>query len=803
MSASNPSNELWYDCPASSWDEALPLGNGRIGCMVHGRTTTELLCLNENSVWYGGPQSRLPKDAFRHLPRLREYIRQGRHGDAEKLVSRAFLASPWSQRHYEPLGNVLLEFGHEAARVARYRRSLDVETGVAKVEYDFGDARVVREMFASSPDDVLVLRIQATQPIEFVIRLTRLSDKEYETNEFLDSVEVKDGRLVMFVTPGGHDSIRGCCALGLKVDEQSSVERLNNTLLVTAKETVVVISAHTTFRHADFASLALSDIAAALSRTSDLFARHASDYRALYQRMHLSLGPPQSTDILPTNRRLLHPATPNLTALFTNYSRYLLLSSSRPSSLPNLDLPATLQGLWNNSLAPAWGCRYTININTQMNYWPAGPSNLSVCEQPLFSLLKRMAVKGATTAREMYGCGGWCAHHNTDIWADTDVVDRWMPSALWPLGGAWLCLHIWEHYLFTLDRAFLTSMYEVLSGAVEFCLDFLIESEDGQWKLTSPSLSPENTFIDAQTGQAGIFCEGSAIDTAIVRALLQHFLAATTELRNDDDDDDGGGGSGGPPSSAPALLLAHRATQTLPRLPPPSIIPATGLVREWSPTADHAALDPGHRHLSHLLDLYPLAALTPARTPALASAAAATLHARTAAGGGHTGWSRAWLAGLWARLRDGGQVGAHTATLLRAAAAGDGGGGGGSALPNLLSSHPPFQIDGNFGGGAAVLEAVVQSHEVDGRGRRVVRVLPASPWGEGRVVGARCRGGWEVSFAWRDGVVVGGVEVFGIGGVDGERGGVTGSEGNRKTVLVLPNGREIEMRERGRHVVGL
>lgn len=765
---SSPSTELWYDHPAHTWNEALPLGNGHLGCMVHGRVTTELLCLNENSVWYGGPQNRLPRNALKHLPQLRELIRAGEHAEAERLVSRAFFGSSWSQRHYEPLGNVLLEFGHDESSVVRYRRSLDLETAVARTEYQVGGVDVVREVVASYPDDVLVVRIRASEPVEFMVRLTRLSDKEYETNEFLDNVEVQDGKLVILVTPGGHNSIRACCVLGVHVDREGVVESLNNTLLVNAKETNIVISARTTFRHPDFSTVAVAGVSDALKKVDDLFHRHIADYQKHYNTFNLTLGPPEPTDDLPTDLRIKTPSTPNLIALFTAYSRYLLLSSSRPSTDPNLqhlDLPATLQGLWNPSFTPAWGSRYTLNINTQMNYFPAGSTNLSTSTLPLFSLLKRLASNGSRTAKEMYSCGGWCTHHNTDIWADTDITDRWMPSALWPLGGAWLSLTIWEHYLFTLDRLLLVEMTPILQGSVEFCLDFLIPSEDGKSLITNPSLSPENTFLDPKTGQKGVFCEGSTMDISIIRQLFQDFLAATFELSLTSSYSD----------------IIEKVKTALPLLPPLTVSPETGCLREWSSTTDVRETEPGHRHLSHLFALYPGTAQSPFSISAFAAAAKKTLQKRLEHGGGATGWSRAWLICLFARLRAPEDVAVHVGKLLLGA---KDDGSGGSALPNLLSSHPPFQIDGNFGGAAGVLEAIVQSFEIDGRGRRVIRLLPACPWVEGRVRGLRCRGGWEVSFSWTD-RVVGELEVVGVAD-----GGDEGVEASRTVVVVLPDGRE-------------
>lgn len=340
-------SRLWYNAPAKEWSGSLPVGNGRLGAMVYGRTSTELLQLNEDSVWYGGPLDRTPKDAFRHLPQLRRLIRGGDHAEAEKLVRHAFFATPHSQRHYEPLGTATLEFGHEAPDVRNYKRSLDLETSVVKVEYEHQGIQYTRETVASHPDNVLAMRIVASEPVTFTARLTRVSEWEYETNEFLDSVSATDGVITMHATPGGKDSNRLCCILSIKCDDKSSVAAVGNALVVTAREALVVISARTSYRHEDFEVVALADATQALN-TPNLWERHIADYRSLYSRMDLHLYP-DACDI-PTDQRISQVPDPGLAALYHNYSRYLLISCSRDGFKP---IPATLQGLWNPSFQPA------------------------------------------------------------------------------------------------------------------------------------------------------------------------------------------------------------------------------------------------------------------------------------------------------------------------------------------------------------------------------------------------------------------------------------------------------------------
>ena len=427
---------LHYDAPAHEWSQALPVGNGRLGAMVHGRTTTELLQLNEDSVWYGGPQSRTPQDALKHLDRLRQLIRSGQHANAEKLVKQAFFATPHSQRHYEPLGTFTIELGHEEEEVKNYRRWLDLETAVTSVRYQHRGVEYSRDVYASYPDNVIVIELQSSEMTEFTLRLTRTSEIEYETNEFVDSIVAEHGTITMQATPGGRESNPLACVV--KVQCAGTVDAVGNCLVVNSSRAIIVISAQTKFRYNDIKAVALKDARRALSGI-DLRSRHVEDYKSLYGRLRLRLASsksqetldsnlspsPSETHAVPTHKRLLEAPHPSLIALYHNYGRYLLISCSRPGFKA---LPATLQGIWNPSFQPAWGSKYTININTQMNYWPANVCNLVECEDPLFDLLERMAKRGVSTARTMYGCRGWCCHHNTDIFADTDPQDRWMPS---------------------------------------------------------------------------------------------------------------------------------------------------------------------------------------------------------------------------------------------------------------------------------------------------------------------------------------------------------------------------------------
>ncbi|KXG46918.1 Alpha-L-fucosidase [Penicillium griseofulvum] len=738
-------SELWYQQPAEHWNSALPVGNGRLGAMVYGRTDTEMLQLNEDSVWYGGPQDRNPKDALEYLPRLREAIRAENHSEAEKIAKLAFFANPISQRNYEPLGNLFLDLGHEHSQITSYRRSLDIATATAHVSYEYQGIRFEREVLASYPDDVLAIRLRSSSKAEFVIRLTRMSDLEFETNEWLDDLSTNSNSIIMHVTPGGKNSNRACCSVSVRCDSaDSTITKIGNNLVVNSSDTLLIIAAQTTFRHEDIDQRTKQDADNALNLSlNDIRTRHVTDYKSLYDRMELQLGP--DSPEIPTDQRLKSSRDPGLIALYHNYSRYLLISCSRNG---HKSLPANLQGIWNPSFHPAWGCRFTTNVNVQMNYWSANVCNLSECELPLFDLLERMVEPGKATARIIYGCRGWTAHSNTDIWADTAPVDRWMPASIWPLGGAWLCYHIWDHFQYTCDEVFLRRMFPTLRGCVEFLLDFLIEDANGEYLVTSPSVSPENSFYDKK-GQKGVLCEGSTIDIQIIDAILDAFQSCAARLGLQD-----------------SLLPAVQATKS--RLPPMKISPA-GYLQEWA--TDYAEVEPGHRHTSHLWALHPGNAITPAQTPQLAEACGVVLRRRAEHGGGHTGWSRAWLLNLHARLLEAEECSQHIDLLLSR-----------STLSNLLDSHPPFQIDGNFGGGAGIIEMLVQSHEPG-----VIRILPACPkvW-NGSIRGARARGGFELQFNFEDGRVVGGVTIL------SERG---------ETVVVHFNESQVEITGDGKHKI--
>ncbi|KAJ5648482.1 Alpha-L-fucosidase [Penicillium lividum] len=745
-------SELWYEQPASAWNEALPLGNGRLGAMVHGRTDTEMIQLNEASVWYGGPQQRTPEDALGNLPALRRAIRQGNHLEAERLVTTYFFANPASQRHYEPLGNLFLDFGHEPEQVTKYRRSLDLTEGVLHVNYEHQNVNYDRQMIATDDPSVLILHARSSAKTEFILRLTRMSNLEFETHEYFDSIQTvgklpqwkpsrrKENTITMRITPGGKGS-SVCCILHVQTideDGKGTIIKAGKNLVINSDDAVIYISARADFKGKKGDIHAESDIEKVGSTPHDTWRQQVLKNKEIWERMHLKLTPDRSE--IPTDKRVSKTLDPGLIALYHNYNRYLLMACSYEGSAA-YPLPANLQGIWNPSFHPAWGSRFTININLQMNYWSANLCNLSECELPLFTHLSRMVSNGKNTAEKMYGCRGWTAHSNTDIWADTDPVDRWMPGTLWPLGGAWLCHHLWENFQFTRDESILHQYFWILRGCVEFLLDFLIKDSSGKYLITSPSVSPENSYYDKK-GQKGVLCEGSTIDTQIIDAVLQDFELATAQLGMNDD----------------PLLSQVRSTRS--RLPPMKIS-TKGYLQEWA--EDYDEVEPGHRHTSHLWALYPGNAITPDKTPDLAAACRETLRRRAEHGGGHTGWSRAWLINLYARLRDKAECQKHLDLLLRQ-----------STLPNLFDSHPPFQIDGNFGGAAGIVEMLIQSHEPG-----VIRLLPACPDWTGRIHGVRARGGFELDFSFEGGCLVGEV--------------VLKTRGVKTVTMLFPTGFQMEV----------
>lgn len=703
----NATTELFYNCPAADWNQALPVGNGRMGGMVFGTPDNELIQLNEDSLWSGNFRERNNSEAFENLEKIRSLVNEEKTTEAEELCSDAFYGTNENQRHYQPLGD--LHIWQEAPESSDYSRGLSLSDAVAYTQFTSGGAVLRREVFASFPDQVIVVHFTSDKAgaISFVSAIDGRDDN-YDKNEKYD-----DNTIIFTVS----DGIPYACAITARAKGGVCRVRANRIECRGADEAVLIIAAQSAWRTGDYEKKAVGQAKTAARKTvSALLERHKADYKALFDRCALHIAEEELTDIT-TDKRL--EAVKNggndngLAEMYFNFSRYLMISGSREGTLP-----LNLQGIWNKDMWPAWGCKYTININTQMNYWGAEMQNLSQCHDPLFDHIERMRENGRVTAAKMYHCRGTVCHHNTDIWGDTAPQDKWLPGTLWPMGMAWLCTHIWEHYQFTMDRDFLSEKFDTMLEAAEFFLDFLTPDEKGRL-VTNPSVSPENTYY-AKNGRTGTLCKGPSMDSQILTNLFSAVIAAADIVEGISEED---------------RKTVSDIAAALERLPKPEI-GKYGQIMEWA--EDYDEVEPGHRHISQLYALYPADIITPEKTPELSKAARATLERRLAHGGGHTGWSRAWIINMWARLHDGEKVQENINALLAY-----------STSINMFDMHPPFQIDGNFGGGAGICEAVIQSCG------GMISFLPALPpaWKKGNASGIIARGGFEVSFSWDNGAV--------------------------------------------------